>query len=568
MGTQRTATAVDVIRHTCNGREINGRRSIQGAIFEALEMRLLYSATMMDLSAAPELPHAGDHAPLSSEVVHGGDFDQSFGAGGKVVVDVFGPDSAQTVVVQSDGKILVAGQSGVRGDVDPPMSADVSVVRLNSDGSLDTTFGNDGKVLLESRGWSGHDATVPMLVMGDGKLLVGGSGMHRLNPDGSLDMTFGVNGATTTTAYVSSMVVMPDGHIMASTGTTLTRFNDDGTLDTTFGMNGVLTPSVDSAQRVSVQDMSVQLDGKLLVLANARMVGATSNVMMLMRFNADGTLDSSLGGSGQSVVALPEHMTAEGVSLRLLDDGEFLVAGNGHYRDDHSSYAGTLLVRFSRNGHLDQSFGDHGVMFDRNSMDNMVRGVAVQSDGKILVSGNGDSAISLYRYNADGSRDASFGSNGRFETRMENNPDWCESATGVALQPNGQIVLLGQIDLSAFTVDDPTSVFAASDLFVMRLTGDSGPLVITDNGNADPAPSPNPDPDPQPAPAPSPHVHQDPAPVLPHEHVTPDDAPVVTHVIGSSQLAPVFHDVPTAPSIGHELFGAQSDDLLFDALAA
>jgi uncharacterized delta-60 repeat protein len=492
--------------------------------------------------------------------VHSGDFDQTFGNGGKVVVDVFGPDSAQTVLVQADGKILVAGQSGVRGQVDPPMSTHVSVIRLNVDGSLDTTFGDNGKVMLESHGWSGHAAAVPMVLMSDGKVLVGGTGLHRLNSDGSLDATFGANGSTTQTAYLYSMAVMGDGRVVASNGMNLSRFNSDGTLDTTFGSNGALNLSATGAQRVRPLDMVVQSDGKLLVLAGVRMMGATADSMMVMRFDVDGTLDPSFGNGGQQLLSV----AGQGVAIRMLNNGKFLVAGN--------SDGGTLLMRFKRNGQLDNSFANHGVMLDHNSTDN-VFGMTVQSDGKMLVAGNGEGAVSLYRYNADGTRDASFGDNGHFETHLQSNAQWTESATGVALQSDGAIVLLGQLQLDAFTIEDEAAVFAASDFVVMRLSGDSSPLTVTDLGEDETMPSPEPEPEPHPAPAPSgsdDHHELAPTPVTPvapHDGSNDDGHETVMHYVSLRQESPFHDDLASVHrSIGFELLSAHADDRMLHDL--
>lgn len=586
MGTQSNASAgIGVCEpFTKRGNMFRLSRTFP-CVFEQLEARLLQTASALNVpvvGAAGDAVHqAMQHAPLGGTVVHSGDFDQTFGIGGKTVVDLFGPDSAQTVLVQSDGKILVAGASGVRGDEDPPMSTDVSLVRLNTDGSLDTTFGTNGVVMLQSRGWSAHDAAIPMLLTNDGHILVGGSGLSRLNSDGSLDSTFGVNGSTTSAAYFYSMALMGDGKIVASNGVNLTRFNSDGSLDTTFGASGVMSLVTAGEQWVHPTSMVVQLDGKLLVLADVRMTGMSHSGMMLTRLNADGSLDTTFGTSGQELVNLPPNMTGDSVAVRLLDNGKFLVVGNGHFNDGHTSYNGTLLMRFKRNGTLDQSFVNHGVMLDHNLADNQF-GVAVQSDGKILVAGNGTNHVSLYRYNVDGSRDTTFGVNGHFQTNLQSNPMWCEAATGVALQADGGIVLLGQIELDAFTDSgNEDAVFAACDFVVMRLTGDSGPLSVTDNGQDDPTPTPTPTPTPDPDPSPAPPAHDDtkpsdshdddstqPVTPTPHDDSSDNGHETVLRFIATKQSSPFRSGAPVMDhhSVGFELLSGVSDDQMLSDL--
>jgi uncharacterized delta-60 repeat protein len=549
-------------------------------VFEQLEARILRSTTMAPVASHEALTSAIDgtldHAALGETVVHAGDFDQTFGAGGKTVIDVFGPDSAQTVVIQSDGKILVAGQSGLRGQADPPMSTDISVVRLNSDGSLDTAFGASGIVLLHSNGWSGHAAAVPMAVMDDGRIVVGGSGLHRLNSDGSLDTSFGDGGSVSATGYFGVMVVMGDGKIipcnMITRTPSLVRFNSDGSADTTFGSNGSISMAMDGTDWVQVPDMVLQLDGRLVVLGSARLTGASSNTMFASRFDANGTIDTSFGTGGTSLIILPPHMSMDGGKLHLLNNGKILVAGAGRLFDDTHNEDGTMLLRLKRNGALDKSFGQAGVMLDNKSIDNNPYAIAVQEDGRILVAGNGDSAITLMRYNEDGSRDLSFGNKGRFVTRTQSNSQWCEAATGVALQADGRIVLIGQIELQAFSANSEPGVFDSCDFFVMRLTGTSGPLVVTDNGALDddddqiapPMPQPEPQPQPEPAPTPEPEPMPDPIPA-PHadEDHERDEQPVLTGAIGLSHSAVGFTAFAQTATIGLDLLGSHTDDALF-----
>src|SRR6266540_155863 len=189
------------------------------------------------LGAAPALAASGD-AP--------GDLDPTFGAGGKVTT-VFGGDSrAYVLVLQPNGKLVAAGV-GPNG---------FALARYNPDGSLDTSFGAGGKVTTPI------GAANALVLQPDGKLVAAGSNnispsdfvLVRYNPNGSLDTSFGGDGKVTTAigfgARAFALALQPDGKLVAAgmgwTGSTgfesaLVRYNPDGSLDTSFGAGGKVT---------------------------------------------------------------------------------------------------------------------------------------------------------------------------------------------------------------------------------------------------------------------------------------------------------------------------------------
>jgi uncharacterized delta-60 repeat protein len=155
-----------------------------------------------------------------------GSLDLSFGSGGKVSTDFFdSQDLAHAVVIQSDGRIVVAGRifSSIT-------SGDFGVVRYNTDGSLDTAFGYGGKVTTDFFGFS--DSANAIALQGDNKIVVGGSATDingtfddfaivRYNPDGSLEGSFGTGGKITTafsvfTDGIRGITVQTDGKIVAA----------------------------------------------------------------------------------------------------------------------------------------------------------------------------------------------------------------------------------------------------------------------------------------------------------------------------------------------------------------
>jgi len=209
----------------------------------------------------------------------GGSLDPTFGVGGKVTTDFGGRDLAFTLVLQPDGKLVAAGGSPFRG------FSSFSLTRYLPDGSLDRTFGTEGKVITE---FGGEEVSAIALVLQpDGKLVAAGQGafavtsfdfiLARYLPDGSLDPTFGVGGKVTTdfggtVADAEALILQPDGKLVAAgiegsnvTGTfdfALARYLPNGSLDPTFGVGGKVTTDFGTGERAGA--LILQPDGKLV----------------------------------------------------------------------------------------------------------------------------------------------------------------------------------------------------------------------------------------------------------------------------------------------------------------
>jgi uncharacterized delta-60 repeat protein len=396
-----------------------------------------------------------------------GDLDQSFGGNGKVTTG-FGPGrvaAAYAVAVQRDGKIVAAGT------VSTDASSAFAVVRYRTDGSLDPTFGGDGKVLVPLGG-----AAYAVAIQGDGKLVVAGGagsrfGVVRLNADGSLDPTFGENGEVTTDVTTpgdpgsrgggaAAVALQSDGKIVVAgtrgdedeaesdTDAVLVRYKVDGSLDTTFGTNGI-TIANPGGVRTEGHAVVVKPTGKILV------AGVADLQFMLARFNSDGTDDRSFGRSGAVVTTFGTDHSDEGFDLTLLDHGKIVLAGEdcppGHACVNHSRFA---LARYTRDGTLDPSFSGDGKRITRFGPGRgaAAYAVAVQRDGKIVAAGRQgwgcspsgcptNSRFALAQYNADGSLDTSFGEQGKLTVRF-GRPSFAWAAD-VVIQDDGKIVAAG-----------------------------------------------------------------------------------------------------------------------------
>ncbi len=400
-----------------------------------------------------------------------GQLDTTFGSGGKVTTDFASSfDNASAVAIQSDGKIVAAG--GVFGSA-AAGSADFALARYNSDGSLDTTFGIGGKVQTDFA--SSYERAYALTIQADGKIVaagisqIGGDGdfaLVRYNSDGSLDTSFGSGGIVHTDfgatffEQANAVAVQSDGKIIAagqtfsfSTGTdlALARYNSDGSLDTSFGSAGTgkVTLDVGGGAYQQINAIAIQSDGMIVAAGYTAPIGG-STAFLITRYTTGGSLDSTFGTGGIVLTTLfGTNDLAH--SLVIQPDGRIIVGGETTSVTASSANTDFALVRYNTDGSLDASFGASGIVttdFTSGSTD-QVRGVALQVDGKIVaagryfvpnVPGNGDFAVA--RYNTDGSLDTTFGNGGTgfVTTDFSVSSDDC---SGVALQSDGQIVVVG-----------------------------------------------------------------------------------------------------------------------------
>ena len=309
-----------------------------------------------------------------------GSLDTSFGGNGLVTTDFIGKDNnASSVMVQNDGKILLAGDSTVNG------TQDFALVRYNSDGSLDSSFGSNGLVTTDFNGKSADYAS-DLVLQTDGKILVAGTA-------GELNYYLGM------TYVVNNFAVV--------------RYNNDGSLDSSFGAGGIVT--LDSSGDDHFRSVTLQTDGKILV------AGRSDYDPILARLNNDGSLDSSFGSGGAVITHFEKTIGGLDVivyiySVALQADGKILVGGlslegaNGYNFPDSADFT---LLRYNVDGSLDTTFsGDGKVVTDFKGRDDYCFFVEVQANGKILLSGDSHGNSALARYNSDGSLDTSFGGDG------------------------------------------------------------------------------------------------------------------------------------------------------------
>ncbi|HLP12350.1 MAG TPA: T9SS type A sorting domain-containing protein [Flavobacteriales bacterium] len=326
---------------------------------------------------------------------HNGSLDLTFGGTGSITTDFSNSeDIAYDVIVQPDGKIVVAGYTVVTA---PNKFA---LARYNADGSLDATFGTGGKLVTA---FATSSIAFALALQPDGKIVAVGqhtpgsseSAIVRYNTDGSLDNTFDLDGKLNLTYYPGSIeipsdvVIQTDGKIVVSSehwnssGTLelgLMRLNPSGSLDLTFDSDGVATMSIASSPGTSPWGMCLQSDGKLAVTGYV-MIGGM-NKIFVARFNTNGSADPTFGTGGYTITTVNTYFNI-GTSIVQQSDGKLLIGA--HLQNALGDDFGVL--RYQTNGNLDLSFGSAGYSFiDFGSYDDCFD-IALQPDGKIVTTG-------------------------------------------------------------------------------------------------------------------------------------------------------------------------------------
>ncbi|MES2543564.1 MAG: T9SS type A sorting domain-containing protein [Bacteroidota bacterium] len=356
-----------------------------------------------------------------------GSFDNTFSTDGKIFIANFnGSIFVKSVVVASDGKILVAGYTGIS------PNRDFAVFRFNTDGTLDTTFDTDG--IVTTAIGTGNDLANTMIIQSDNKILVAGQAiiagnydfaLVRYNVDGSLDTAFGGTGKVTTPIgtnvdIIKAIDLQTDGKIVVSGHSVNSTINYIAVAR--YDTNGILDPGFDSdGKSIFIAGTSTALkvlsDGKILI-------NSTVNTdYSVTRLNTDGSLDITFGSNGYTT-----HSIGADASNYLIvkTDDSIIIGGTSDNR--------ITIIQFSANGNLINSFQSPEIGFENRFIETM----AIQNDGKIVVAGESGSIL-LARYNVDGTFDASFGTNGLTTTNISTPSG--NGITRLVLQNDGKIVI-------------------------------------------------------------------------------------------------------------------------------
>jgi uncharacterized delta-60 repeat protein len=424
----------------------------------------------------------------------GGLLDPTFGSGGTVLNNSGSYQQKLTdVVVLPGGKLLTSGYTNLNQSPSPNVFA---AARYKADGTFDTSFGSGGLATFSFSDRGGDQEAWATAVQpgSGGKILLAGTangefGVVRLNPDGTLDTTFGGTrsggkvtanpGGRKATSYAYSMAMLPDGSgkfVLAGLtmnlssnavgSIALARFNADGTLDTTFGNGGtVLSTFSAAASNGSGRhfiNVAVDTGGRIIV------AGSSARHFLLARFTPNGNLDTTFGAAGTGVVTT--NISGSGgvdyaFSLALQGDGKILEGG---FSDSPNTSSAAALVRYTPYGRLDTTFNGNGIVTAYPTASSApgfsyshaeANGIVIQPDGKIVIAGQGgyetrrpdgstnDSQLYMIaemRFNPDGSRDTSYGPSGTGVVMTS--LGFYAQVSALALQPDGRTVMVGEMN--------------------------------------------------------------------------------------------------------------------------
>lgn len=311
----------------------------------------------------------------------------------------------------------------------------------------DPDFGEDGIVLGDFESFLPHAL---IALQPDGKIVACGNGdsdivVARFNSGGSLDPTFSQDGLVSTdlgTAYpyCNAVALQSDGKILV-TGQSdqdlvLARYTPAGSLDTGFGSGGVVHTRMND-WNIGLA-VVVQPDGKILVAGHSYDDGYTAGDFLLLRYNSNGSLDTAFGNGGAAIIAFAtNYINDQATSIALQTDGKIVLTGE--------SSRHLVLVRCLPDGSPDSSFGWDGIVYQTGF--EAGEALALQPDGKIVVASSENYSGERYRfavlrYNPDGSLDADFGAAGVATTTFDG-AEPSSHARAVIVLGNGKIVAGG-----------------------------------------------------------------------------------------------------------------------------
>jgi len=387
-----------------------------------------------------------------------GSLDITFNNDGIFTYDFGNSDNMNDVKIQPDQKIVCTGIA-----FDANYNSTLTVMRLNQNGTLDNNFGVNG-VFSFINGYDsyGYDSQI----LDGGKILVAGIAavnfnpykilLVRINSNGTLDTSFGNSGFTLTDFspadnFAYGLAVQADGKIVIAgemtdtvnyqSNPTMVRFDSNGFVDSTFGVNGqLLIPAIsgDNAFRC----ITIQPDGKILAAGHYSLIntGLVEFDFCVARADVNGVLDPTFGTNGLVVTPVGNGLD-QAFGMDLDTALNIVVAGIAS-----GSNLNMALLKYDPTGTLDPNFGNNGVVIFDNASFEGANDVIVQPDNRIVVVGSSGSfpsptAATVWKYLADGTLDSTFAGVGYVTTSIDIDK---EDGNSVALQADGKIVIAGK----------------------------------------------------------------------------------------------------------------------------
>ncbi|MBT5992502.1 MAG: T9SS type A sorting domain-containing protein [Bacteroidetes bacterium] len=392
-----------------------------------------------------------------------GTLDPDFGINGKLLIGIVGQqDVANSVVIQADGKIVVAGyaSSSVSGK-------DFFCIRLKTDGTYDSTFGLNGIVKTDLQLGS-DDVAYSLSLQTDGKLILAGysdngsskdAALVRYHTNGIIDSSFGSNGVVLTDFeasqqdeihvakihHLTGKIIVGGTTIINSTNSkpVVARYLSNGSLDTTFNANGIRLlwiTSLDYQYYFSVEDLAVQPNGKISAVGWRDFPSMQwSSDYWACRINADGSMDNTFSLDGVNVYNGNFNGNDRAYAMLLKSNNKMLIAGGGSIT---SIYYDFSVFEAEEDGGVGawSAKADYGTL-----LDDIAYGIKEDDNGKFVMAGStGNSAskeFAIVRINADESLDTSFDTDGKLAFKFDNNS--LNECYDLAIQTDNKIVVVG-----------------------------------------------------------------------------------------------------------------------------
>jgi uncharacterized delta-60 repeat protein len=378
---------------------------------------------------------------------HDGDLDRSFGTDGLTVIDFGAAATAYGLAIDSNSRVILGGTFE-----DAVSGTDFAAARLTRDGLPDASFSFDGWTTIAVGSGAAYDGALNTIVQSDNKIVLVGEGadtdvfgddsdfkLVRLNVDGTLDTTFSGDGKAYVNFDLGGMnsdraldaVQLPNGKLIVvgvadvdtdNSDFAITRLNVDGTRDTGFSGDGRATVAFDlnptDADDIA-SSVAIDAEGNIVVAGTAKKTPGSDFDFAIARLTPNGALDPNFGGDGRVTVAFDQggDLDDEALELIIAPDGSIFVTGAS--TDNGYDFA---AVKLQPDGTPDPTFGNGGkvtIPFDFGSTNHDISyGAALQPDGKLVLAGlvtisDNDSDIALVRLNTDGTLDDTFGFGGK-----------------------------------------------------------------------------------------------------------------------------------------------------------
>lgn len=411
--------------------------------------------------------------------------DATFGNNDGLVINNLtqGVDGIAGMALQNDGKILATGTSNGR----------FVLVRYNANGTFDSSFGNNGVVqtnFIFGTGWTNA------IVQSDNKILVSGTDNYkpfvaRYNSDGTIDTNFGNNGVQYIVIQGRDNSTMPGmalsaegkillvgkkpGNVSDPTYIYVTRLNPDGSTDNSFGPDGtglsLLSPSINYADGTALHSnpkgIAFNAQGEIFVQIQF-LINSGGNYLSdygILKYSSSGIWNEEFGVGGIAVANINHTGQILESGFEILADGKIISVARKIYQP--LAQTGLLLAKYNSDGTFDTNFGTNGISETMVTYSQNLD-IEVLSNGKIVIAGDNQSTFTSILYHPDGQIDTEYGTDGFFIYKFD--PGSYDYGRAIVQQPDGKIIIGGSTSHQC----------ANTGLALMRFAAESGTASITD----------------------------------------------------------------------------------------